>query len=437
MKKVISLIIVGIMVFVLVACNTQNVSNETTDIQSDIVTTLEESIKYQSLEVFNLMEGIESNISETIPDSSKASAVKATDFAVRLFKASNESGKNTLISPLSVMAALSMTLNGAKGETASQMEKVLGMSTKDLNEFYLNYTNALVNGEKYKLSLANSIWFTADERFTVNRKFLQTNADYFKADAYKAPFIDSTLKRINEWVDKKTDGMIPEIMDDISEAAVMYLINALSFDAEWDQVYAISQVKDGTFSLEDGTEKVAKMMTSAGEWHLDDGLAKGFMKYYSRYKYAFVAMLPNKGVTVDQYISSMTGEKVQEMLSNVKDGAFLASLPKFEYDYSIDMANVLKNMGMYDAFDSDRADFSNLGTLETGNVYIERVIHKTSICVAEDGTRAGAATEIDIRAGGIPEIFEDIVFNRPFVYMIIDMKNNIPIFIGTLMDVGG
>ena len=436
MKKICSLIIAGIMVLLLAACTTQNISNETSDVQSNSVTTLEESnVNYQVLEAVNLMEGIKSNISEAIPDPSKAGAVKAADFAVKLFKACNESGMNTLISPLSVLAALSMTANGAKGETAAQMEKVLGMSIQELNEFYLSYSNALVNGEKYKLNLANSIWFTSDERFTVNRDFLQKNANYFKSDIYKAPFDDTTLEDINDWVYQKTDGMISDILDEIPAEAIMYLINALAFDAEWQEKYTTDQIGKGNFVLEDGTKKNVEFMSSIEYDYLSDDLAQGFMKYYNGGKYAFVAMLPNEGVTVDQYVSSLSGEKLQKMISNAK-GSVSVKIPKFETEYDTEMSDILKNMGMTDAFSGLKADFTGLGTSTVGNIFIGRVIHKTYISVTETGTRAGAATVVEMRDESFHEASKSVIFNRPFVYMIVDTETNIPFFIGTLMDVG-
>ena len=118
----------------------------------------------------DLMEGYVANSVEGVEDLSEGS-LEITDFAVRLFQASNEGG-NTLISPLSVLCALAMTLNGAEGETREEMEATLGMSTEELNNYIYSYINALPQGEKYKLSLANSIWFTEDESFDVNEQFL-------------------------------------------------------------------------------------------------------------------------------------------------------------------------------------------------------------------------------------------------------------------------
>ena len=240
----------------------------------------------------DLMEGVTPNSVTALNDLSSGSA-DVTDFAIRLFKQTNENGKNTLISPLSVLCALAMTANGAEGETREQMEAVLGMSVEELNLYLYSYINSLPQGEKYKLSVANSIWFTDDDRFTVNQDFLQTNADYYGADIYKTPFDKQTLKDINNWVKNETDNMIPKVLEDIPDAAIMYLINALAFEAEWTEIYEKNQVRDKTFTKEDGTKQDVELMYSTEGKYLEDENATGFIKYYKERKYAFVALLPN------------------------------------------------------------------------------------------------------------------------------------------------
>ena len=384
----------------------------------------------------NLMDGITPNeiaAAESLSEQNPA----VTDFAVRLFKASEESGKNTLISPLSVLCALAMTANGAKEETLAQMESVLGMTKDELNIYLYSYMKKLPNGEKYKLSLANSIWFTNDESFTVNRDFLQTNADYYGADIYKSPFDQKTCKEINKWVEDNTDGMIPEILDEINSEAVMYLVNALAFDAEWAKIYRESSVKYGKFTKEDGSEQNVELMYNTENVYLEDDNASGFMKYYKDGKYAFVALLPNEGVSVSEYISSLDGKSLSEMLANAQIATVRTCVPKFETEYDVNMSEILAKMGMPDAFDSDKADFTGLGTSSVGNIYISRVIHKTFISVDEKGTKAGATTAVEMMPESAPPTdIKKVYLNRPFVYMLVDCENNIPFFIGTMMDVG-
>ena len=384
----------------------------------------------------DLMEGVTPNNVNALDDLSSQNP-DVTDFAIRLFKASNENGKNTLISPLSVMCALAMTANGAEEETLAQMEEVLGMTTEELNLYLYSYMKNLPQGDKYKLSLANSIWFTEDERFTVKQDFLQTNADYYGADIYKAPFDKQTLKDINNWVKQNTDGMIPEILDQIPPEAIMYLANALAFEAEWSEIYEKHQVKDGEFTKEDGTKQDVKFMYGSEGTYFEDEKATGFMKRYKGGKYAFVAMLPNEGVSVSEYIASLDGESLNALLANPQYATVHTSIPKFETEYKVEMSDILQSMGMTEAFDMYNADFEGLGTSTSGNIYISRVLHKTFISVGEKGTKAGAATIVEMKDGAAAEPTEpkEVYLDRPFVYMLVDCENNIPFFIGTMMDV--
>ena len=388
----------------------------------------------EEMQAINLMDGIMARNIETVADMDNGN-IAVTDFALKLFKKSREDNKNTLISPLSVLCALSMTANGADGETLKQMEDVLGMSVDELNLYIHSYMKNLPETEKYKLKLANSIWFIEDARFTVNQDFLQTNADYYGADIYKAPFDDATLKDINNWVSENTDGMIEDILDKIPDSAIMYLVNALAFEAEWQDIYLKSQVRIGRFKTEDGIAKNAEFMHSQENVYLEDENATGFMKYYKDRKYAFVALLPKDGVSVKDYLDTLTGEEITDMLADHGYTAVSTAIPKFETEYDVEMSDVLKNLGMTDAFNMDVADFTKLGESSDGNIFISRVLHKTFISVGEKGTKAGAATVIEAADGAMEVEPKAVFLDRPFVYMLIDCENNVPFFIGTLMDV--
>ena len=388
----------------------------------------------------DLMKNVPAKAVDVLPDMD-AGAAAAADFGVRLFKTSMEEGENTLISPLSVLYALAMTANGADGETLAQMEQVLGMDVDNLNSYMLAYLDLLPEAKDYKMGLANSIWFKDDPDFTIEQRFLQTNADYYGAGAYKAAFDEGTRNDINNWVKEHTDGMIPEILDEIPEEAILYLVNALAFDAKWDDEYDEFQIREGRFTMEDGTCQDVDMMHSDEHTYLEDDLATGFIKYYKDRRYAFAAMLPNEDVTVSQYVDSLTGEHLRDLLSNPQEVAVVAAIPKFETEYSIEMRNVLQEMGMTDAFDWRAADFSKLGTYNVDgvNICINRVLHKTFISVSEKGTRAAAATAVEIATEGAMEIVEckEVILDRPFVYMLIDCQTNLPFFIGTMMHVNG
>ena len=367
----------------------------------------------------------------------KASAVSITDFAVRLFQESLEEDKNTLISPLSVISALGMTANGAKGDTLAQMEQTFGVAVPDLNQYLRAYMENLPEDkERYKLSMANAIWFRDTESLTVEKDFLLANANFYDAAVKKASFNDATRKEINEWISDNTDGMINDMLQEISPTAMMYLVNALAFDAEWQKVYYEHQVLKEEFTKEDGTRQNVQLMHSQEHGYIEDDNAVGFIKYYADKKYAFVALLPNEGVTVSDYVESLTGEKFHTLLTDMSDRKVFAAIPKFQSEYTIKMNDTLINMGMNDAFDMEKADFTAMGSCKEGNLFIGQVLHKTFIAVDELGTKAGAATLVAMEAGS--EMMEEpakVYLNRPFVYMIVDCEEMVPVFIGVVRSV--
>lgn len=374
-----------------------------------------------------------------ISDLPSADAVTYTDFAVRLFQecADSQEEGNVLVSPLSVINALAMTANGAGGKTLAQMEEMFGADLTSLCDYLHAYNKNLPSAEKYKLHVANSIWVKDDEGFTVQPDFLQANANCFNADIYMAPFDGSTLKDINKWVSENTDEMIPEILDEIPKDAVMYLVNALAFDAEWQSIYRDYQVRDGFFTREDGTRQETEMMYSTEYTYLRDTRAQGFLKYYNDAKYAFGALLPDEGVSLEDYVASLTGEGLHELLSNPERPDVRTAIPKFEAEYSVLLNDILENLGMKDAFDSGIADLSGLGTSLNGNLFISRVIHKTYIAVDEKGTKAGAATVVEVNTESAimePDEVKTVYLDRPFVYMIIDCEAKLPVFIGMVTD---
>ena len=217
----------------------------------------------------------------------------------------------------------------------------------------------------------------------------------------------------------------------------MCLVNALAFEAEWQETYYEHQVRDGEFTCEDGTAQNVKLMYSEENAYLEDDNAVGFVKYYADRKYAFAALLPEEGTSLSEYVDSLDGEKLHTILTNVSDRPVRAAIPKFESEYSVEMSEALMAMGMTDAFDAERADFSAMGYSENGNLYISHVLHKTFIAVDELGTKAGAATLV-MMAEGCAMIEQEpvqIYLNRPFVYMIVDCENNIPVFIGGVREI--
>ena len=430
-RRLLAMVMAAILLLSFTGCTGAGSSNGAGSTNSSGQNTASE---IQTSVAIDLMKAIKPSRPAVDPDAIRKSGSKAADFAVRLFKASRtEEGQNLLISPLSVLYALAMTANGAEKNTLAQMEEVLDMSRDELNSFVLSYSKCLPQADEYKLKLANSIWFTDHQRFTVNNDFLQKVADYYDAEVYKTAFDDKDAAKdtINKWVEDHTDGMIHEIIDDIPDSIIMYLINALAFTAQWQQEYTPEMVQDGKFTLENGQTQDAKLMYSTEKSFISTDKATGFIKPYKDGKYAFAALLPKEGVTVSELVGSLDGKAISKMLAHPKNTEVQTAIPKFEAGSFVQMSEILKGMGMPEAFDSGLADLSGLGRSTGGNIYISRVLHKTYISVDEKGTKAAAVTAVETRDDAVFEPLR-VILDRPFVYMLVDCMTNIPFFIGTI-----
>ncbi|MDE6833802.1 MAG: leucine-rich repeat protein [Ruminococcus sp.] len=361
-----------------------------------------------------------------------------TEFALELFKNTVSENENVLVSPYSVVQAIAMTGNGANGITKEEMENVIGggIDFAELNKYLYTQRTTQPNDEKCKLLTANSVWTRDDEeRIQVSSKFLQNVVDYYSAEVFKAPFDDTTVDDINSWVDTNTDHMINKVLDKINGDVVMYLINAVTFDAKW-QIpytdYGYSYRRD--FTAYDGTIQTADMMYSDEYYYLEDENAIGFMKYYEGGRYAFATLLPDEDISVVEYVEGLTPESLHNILANPQEETIDTGMPKFSYDYSTELKDVLSDMGMATAFAPD-ADFSNMAETATGQLFISRVLHNTFIEVNTEGTRAAAVTVVEASDGcaSIPVEKKEVILDRPFVYCIVDTETSLPVFMGTLM----
>lgn len=343
--------------------------------------------------------------------------------------------KSTLISPLSIAMALGMTANGAREGTLAGMEQVLGLPIEKLNRFLAAYGASLPKGDTFGTYLANGIWIREDGQFVPDKEFLQDNADYYRAALRMADFDDGTLQEINGFVKKNTDGMIERILDRIPEESLMYLVNALSFESKWAAPYNGNNVWSMEFTSESGEKQSMQGMHSTEYLYLENEDITGFIRPYAENRYAFVALLPKKGKNVGECLLDFSAQSLRYLLTNPQQTAVLAVLPKFEKTYDAELQDTLSTLGMEEAFDPNKADFSGMGVMENGDtLYIGRVLHKTFISVAEEGTRAGAATAVEMEEGSAL-IERSVCLDRPFIYLIVDMTNKVPLFMGTLMEI--
>lgn len=347
-----------------------------------------------------------------------------------LFRSGFELEENYLISPLSVLLALSMTVNGAAEETLWQMEQVLGAKKEHLNAYFLNNLPALRSED---LQIANSIWLNQNEVLEVVPQFLELNQTYYQAQINQERFNFRTAKNINGWVKKHTGEMIEKIIDEVDPDSVLYLINAIAFDAQWEEAYPAEQIHEDYFTNYRQEKTRVKLMQSEESIYLEDQKARGFIKPYAGGKYSFVAILP---ADLEEYVREMKGETILNFLNSARKVKVDAYLPRFSYDYGCKLNDVLIALGMEQAFQPTQADFSQMAKIKGENIYIDEVLHKTFIEVDEKGTKAAAVTSVGIITTTAiqNEERQQVKLDRPFLYLIIDEAASWPVFMGAVID---
>ena len=364
------------------------------------------------------------------------------DFSAELFKEivkQREGNDSLLISPLSVALALAMTANGAQGETLAELEELFGMDIDKLNEELCGFVSGLPTSDDAKLHIANSIWFRDTASLAIKEDFVNTNKHFYNAELRKRPFDSTTVDEINSWVDENTDGMINELLDNIDPSAMFYLINALVFDAKWASQYNEYDIQEDDFTDIYGNITKVNMMYSAESAYISDEHAQGFIK---RYKggYSFVAILPDEDVSVYDYIAELDADKLLSLVRGATFAKVHARLPQFKHEYSIEMTDTLKAMGLEAIFSAHKADLGKMADYSNGDLAVSSVLHKTVIDLTDAGTKAAAVTSVNVYAtSASPNVQQPIyiTLDRPFVYMIIDNETSLPIFMGTVTEIAG
>jgi len=376
--------------------------------------------------------------SPAVPEEAVSKAINRFSAALLELSAGNNDG-NLMISPASVHLALAMTANGAEGETKAAMLEVLagrGLSIDRLNRASRDWAALLSRtGEKTTLGIANSIWF--DKGYSPSRSFLQRNRDFFGAEARNLDFRDKGAPGvINGWVKKATRGTIEKIIESIRRDEVLFLVNAVYFKSDWQVPFEKNDTRKQVFHAP-GKDVEVEFMHRTGRMTVMSGNgATGVALPYDDGQFAFFALLPDGQSSSREWLAKQDKaslfDDIARMMGQKAGFTVELALPKFESSYEDTLEDELARMGMGIAFDPGRADFSGMSESRTKDLFIGTVRHKTFVRVDEKGTEAAAVTSVGMRLTSMPLIERQLVFDRPFLYGIMDMKAGIPLFVGIM-----
>ena len=371
-------------------------------------------------------------ILETIEDPDVSSVASAnTKFGFKLLQDLRErdSEGNIFISPSSISIALTMTYNGADGETARAMAEVLEIDALDLstiNQSNRALRNSFENPDpKVEISIANSIWSRQGVDF--NPDFLERNRIFFGAEIASLDFsAPQATEIINEWVSTNTNGKIEKIVDRIDPQTLLFLINAIYFKGNWQDEFDKAMTRPGTFHLSDGSEKQVQMMRREGEYPYFRGANfEATSLPYGDGRMSMYIFLPDRDSNLNKFLEDLNEEHWEGWIAQFQNRRHEIMLPCFKLEYEVRLNDTLEGLGMGITFGGG-ADFSGMGP----SLFISEVRHKTFVEVNEEGTEAAAVTAV-VGVKSLPPAFR---VDRPFFFAIYDAETETILFMGTVTE---
>ncbi len=349
-----------------------------------------------------------------------------------LNKSLDGTAENRMISPLSVSQALSMTLNGASGNTLEAIQKTLGLdglTKEEINMINNDLTTAIQKADpNVVMNIANSIWIRKD--FAVLDPFITANQTYYNAQVSKIAFNTAALSTINKWVSDKTNGKIPTILQSISDNEIMFLINAIYFNGKWKYQFETSKTQNEQFTCTNKTTisvPMMKMENSFG-YSVQSGY-KALKMPYGADKFQMILLLPDIGNTPDNIAEKLNPTNWETLMTGLRTKTKLPIwVPKWKFSWEKTMNDILISLGMKVAFDPNYANFSAINP--DNNLYITKVIHKTFIDVTESGTEAAAVTSVGVGITSMPVDPPSFYLIRPFLFFITEEDTGAILFAG-------
>lgn len=360
-------------------------------------------------------------------------------FAISLLKILGEEDKsrNLFFCPMSVSSALAMVYLGAKGNTATQMSQVLGLSGDgDVHQgFQTLLAEVNKSGTQYLLKSACRLF--GEESCDFLSTFKESCQKFYQAGIEEMSFVKDTegcRKRINDWVLEKTEGKISEVLSPgtVCPLTKLVLVNAMYFKGKWKTQFDRKYTRGMPFKTNQEEKKTVQMMFKHAKFkmaHVDEVNAQVLALPYAEDELSMVVLLPDESSDLTVVEKALTYEKLRawtnpETLTESKVQVFF---PRLKLEESYDLETVLQSLGMTDAFEETKADFS--GMTSKKNVPVSKVAHKCFVEVNEEGTKAAATTAV-IRNTRSCRIEPRFCADRPFLFFIWHQKTSSILFCG-------
>ncbi|HNS50611.1 MAG TPA: serpin family protein [Anaerolineae bacterium] len=361
-----------------------------------------------------------------------------TAFALDLLQQLGGEPGNVFFSPFSISAALAMTYAGARGETERQMASTLHFTLGQgrLHPAFASLLGRMVEvgaAGHLRLHIANSLWPQAGYRF-LDDYLAACRAHYgvtVRALDY-ATDPEECRRRINGWAERQTEGRIRDLIPPCIPDALTRLVlaNAVYFKGRWLTPFDEQRTEQAAFHLAAGAQVSAPMMghkCTLGYASLD-GLQVLELPYAGG-DLSMIVLLPNEVSGLPELERRLTPPRLAGWLGQLARREVQVWLPRFRLELKIVLNRMLARLGMPDAFDADRADFSGMD----GRVrwlYMAFAVHQAAVDVSEEGTEAAAATAVLIKARSLPPAVPEFRADHPFLFLIHERATGAILFLG-------
>ena len=338
-----------------------------------------------------------------------------------------EENKNVVISPLSVITALCLAARATGGSTREEILSCIsdGMDLAETINAIREITEMVEKDGSLKN--ANAVGVAERIKSSIQEDFIRSLKEEFNGELFASANLTDD---VNCWVNEHTDGMIDKLLESPVGDLIACILNAVAYDAEWEEEYWEDDISEDEFTNADGSVTEVEMLSSQEEKYIEDDHYTGFLKSYRGYEYSFMALLP-KHKTNRFMMHDLKTVNFTKLFNESVDTPVNASIPEFKFTYGGDISDVCSSMGMTLAF-TPNADFSPM-TSEWAKV--DNIIHKAHIELDRKGTKAAAATAVMVVEGAAPEFWDEIktvYLNRPFVFAIMNNETGLPIFTGVV-----
>jgi serine protease inhibitor len=368
-----------------------------------------------------------------------------TQFALTMLQQLDDpnADDNLCFSPLSLSLALSMTLNGAEGETYDAIAKTLGYTEQKLDAVnaQARALSRLLKPDDKSITvhMANGLW--VQQGFPLKPDFLRALLSYYETRTETVDFLkpEAAANAINAWVKEQTQGLIEKLFQagDFDAQTRLALVNTLYFEGAWQFPFPKDATSDAPFYLESGATKQVPMMRLSERLPYYTG--EGFQAValpYGEGDYRFYLFLPDKGRTVAEFRKQLTPENWAKWLGAFRVVQGSVQMPRFKIEAKYDLKPPLSALGMGVAFDPDRADFSRIADVSPERLFIQKAIQKAVVEVDEEGTKAAAATGIMVGVTSVPVDQFNMVVDRPFLFAIVHQPTGTVLFLGVVRQPG-